>query len=123
MRRNFIAIARALMTLAILLLPGCASGRKDTVPSVETSPQNRSGAVTGPVEGDGSRTGRNARALPATVEGYSPTVLPTGPISLGRAAFQRGANQIAVEIVGKDPRSQGYSEGYLVGVDGFLLRR
>lgn len=65
----------------------------------------------------------NARDLPATVEGYSPTVLPTGPISLGRAAFQRGANQIAVEIVGKDPRSQGYSEGYLVGVDGFLLRR
>jgi hypothetical protein len=65
----------------------------------------------------------NGRALPTTVEGYSPTVVPSGPIALGRASFRRGSNQIVVEIVGKDPRSQGYSEGYLVGVDGILLRR
>jgi len=27
------------------------------------------------------------------------------------------------EITGKDPRSRGYSDGYLVGIDGFALRR
>jgi hypothetical protein len=37
--------------------------------------------------------------------------------------MRAGVNTLAVEIVGKDVRSQGYSEGYLVGLDGFVLRR
>ena len=64
----------------------------------------------------------NGRALSPVVRGYAPRVEPTGPISFGRVPLRRGANQVVLEIVGKDPRSQGYSEGYLVGVDGFVLR-
>ena len=65
----------------------------------------------------------NGRLLPGAVQGYSPTVTPSGPISLRRARMRAGVNTLAVEIVGKDVRSQGYSEGYLVGLDGFVLRR
>ena len=64
----------------------------------------------------------NGRRLSPIVRGYAPTVQPTGPISFGRVPLRRGANEVVLEIVGKDPRSQGYSEGYLVGVDGFVLR-
>ncbi len=46
----------------------------------------------------------------------------TGPVSLGRARLRAGANELTLELVGKDPRAQGYSEGYLVGIDGFELR-
>jgi hypothetical protein len=65
----------------------------------------------------------NGRALGPVVRGYAPRVEPTGPISFGRVPLRAGANALVLEIVGKDPRSQGYSDGYLVGVDGFLLRR
>ncbi len=69
------------------------------------------------------RVSVNGRLLPTTVQGYNSTVLPTEPIALGRVPMRAGANEVVVEIVGKDPRSQGYSDGYLVGVDGFVLRR
>ncbi|HVE77227.1 MAG TPA: glycoside hydrolase family 172 protein [Gemmatimonadaceae bacterium] len=69
------------------------------------------------------RVSVNGRPLPPVVRGYDPVVQPTGPVSLGRAPLRSGANELVVEIVGKDPRSQGYSEGYLVGIDGFILRR
>jgi hypothetical protein len=65
----------------------------------------------------------NGRALPTVVRGYAPAVEATGPISLGRAPLRAGANALVVEIVGKDARAQGYSDGYLVGIDGFELRR
>jgi hypothetical protein len=29
---------------------------------------------------------------------------------------------VTLEIVGKDARAQGYSDGYLVGIDGFVIR-
>jgi len=64
----------------------------------------------------------NGRPLSPVVRGYAPAVTPTGPVSFGRVPLRAGANSVVLEIVGKDPRSQGYSEGYLVGVDGFQLR-
>jgi hypothetical protein len=69
------------------------------------------------------RVSVNGRALTLVVTGYAPVVEPTGPVSFGRVPLRAGANEVVVEIVGKDPRSQGYSEGYLVGIDGFRLRR
>ena len=36
-------------------------------------------------------------------------------------AFRAGVNEIVVELVGKDARSAGYGEGFLVGIEGFLL--
>ena len=68
------------------------------------------------------RVSVNGRALSPIVRGYAPRVEATGPISFGRVALRAGANDLVLEIVGKDPRSRGYSEGYLVGIDGFLLR-
>jgi hypothetical protein len=64
----------------------------------------------------------NGRALSPIVRGYAPAVEPTGPVSFGRVPFRAGINQLVVEIVGKDPRAQGYSNGYLVGIDGFVTR-
>jgi hypothetical protein len=65
----------------------------------------------------------NGRALSPEVDLYAPVVAPTAPVSFGRVPLRAGANELVVEIVGKDPRAQGFSEGYLVGIDGFLLRR
>jgi hypothetical protein len=56
------------------------------------------------------------------VRGYAPAVSATGPVSFGRVALRAGVNAVVLEVVGKDPRSRGYGDGYLVGVDGFLLR-
>ncbi|HJP59724.1 MAG TPA: glycoside hydrolase family 172 protein [Gemmatimonadaceae bacterium] len=69
------------------------------------------------------RVSVNDKPLSPIVNGYSPDVRPTGPISFGRVALQAGTNDLTIEIVGKDPRAQGYSNGYLVGIDGFLLRQ
>jgi hypothetical protein len=60
----------------------------------------------------------NGAALGPLVRGYNAGVVPTGPTSLGRAPMKAGANEIVVEVVGKDPRSKGY----LVGIDGFVLK-
>ena len=68
------------------------------------------------------RVSVNGRALRPRVEGYSPRVLPTGPISFGVVPLRAGANTVVLEIIGKDPRAQGYSDGYLVGLDGFVLK-
>jgi hypothetical protein len=65
----------------------------------------------------------NGRALSPELTGYSPQVAPTEPISFGRVALRAGVNNLIIEIVGKEPASQGYSNGYLVGIDGFMLRR
>lgn len=69
------------------------------------------------------RVSVNGTALPNTFDGYGPTVEPSGPVALGAARFRAGVNAITLELVGKNPRAQGYSDGYLVGLDGFLLRR
>jgi hypothetical protein len=37
--------------------------------------------------------------------------------------LRKGANELVVELLGKDVRSAGYADGYLVGIDGFLLRQ
>ncbi len=57
------------------------------------------------------------------VDGYSDKIEATGPVYFGKANFKKGENNITIEIVGKDTRSAGYSEGYLVGIDGFLVRK
>jgi hypothetical protein len=69
------------------------------------------------------RVSVNGRVLSPIVRGYSPTVVPTGPIAFGRVPLRAGANTVTLEIVGKDPRAQGYSDGYLVGIDGFIIQR
>jgi hypothetical protein len=65
----------------------------------------------------------NGQALSPDLKGYSPQVAPTEPISFGRVALRAGVNSLVIEIVGKEPASQGFSNGCLVGIDGFLLRR
>lgn len=57
------------------------------------------------------------------IDGYNPTVEPTGPLYLDRIPLEAGENIITVEIVGKETRSSGFGEGYLVGIDGFALSR
>jgi hypothetical protein len=68
------------------------------------------------------RVSLNGRPLSPVVHGYAADVEPTGPISFGRVALRAGVNDLVLEIVGKDARAQGYSGGYLVGIDGFQLR-
>lgn len=65
----------------------------------------------------------NGEPLEGMMDGYGPRVESTGPISFGRVLLQAGANELVIELVGKDVRSKGYSDGYLVGVDGFLLHK
>jgi hypothetical protein len=60
----------------------------------------------------------NGQPLSTLVRGYNAEVIPSGPVSLGRVPLRAGANQIVLEVAGKDARSSGY----LVGVDGFVLR-
>ena len=49
---------------------------------------------------------------------YSEHVEPTGPITFGRTDLHAGT----IELVGKDVRSAGYSDGYLVGIEGLSIR-
>ncbi len=56
------------------------------------------------------------------VDGYSEEVERSGPVSFGPVMLEAGENEITIELVGKDARAAGYSDGYLVGIDGFLLR-
>jgi hypothetical protein len=60
----------------------------------------------------------NGQALSPVFTGYHAEVVPAGPISLGRVPMKAGANEVVFEITGKDARSTGY----LVGLDGFVLR-
>ncbi|MGD8868084.1 MAG: DUF2961 domain-containing protein [Gemmatimonadales bacterium] len=64
----------------------------------------------------------NGQPVGPLMDGYARRVEPTGPLSFGRVELRRGENELTVELVGKDARSAGYSDGYLVGIDGFLLR-
>jgi hypothetical protein len=66
------------------------------------------------------RVHANGKALRPMVDGYSEAVEPSGPISFGTISLEAGTNEII--LIGKDARSSGYSSGYLVGIDGFLLR-
>lgn len=65
----------------------------------------------------------NGRQLGPLMDGYARRVESTGPLPFGSVELRQGPNELMVELVGKDARSAGYSDGYLVGIDGFLLRR
>lgn len=64
----------------------------------------------------------NGEPVGPLMDGYAEGVEPTGPLRFGRVALEAGTNDLVVELVGKDIRSSGFSDGYLVGIDGFLLR-
>ena len=68
------------------------------------------------------RVSVNGRGVSPVVTGYSAIVEPTERISFGRLALRR-ANKIEVEIVGKDERSSGWSDGFLVGIDAFFIEK
>ena len=65
----------------------------------------------------------NGKPIGPLMDGYAPRVEPSGPISFGDVELRAGRNELVVELIGKDARSFGYSDGYLVGIDGLLLRR
>jgi hypothetical protein len=67
------------------------------------------------------RTTFNGKASSTLVDGYNNIVEPTGPVSFGRFDLKKGANEMVIEVIGKDFRSAGFGDGYLVGIDGFLL--
>ncbi|HEX7062681.1 MAG TPA: glycoside hydrolase family 172 protein [Woeseiaceae bacterium] len=56
------------------------------------------------------------------VDGYDPAVVRSEPVFFGEVSLDEGRNDIVLELLGKDARAAGYSDGYLVGIDGFLLR-
>lgn len=60
----------------------------------------------------------NGVALTPIVHGYHNGVAPTGPISFGQAPLKAGANEVTLQVVGKDALSQNY----FVGLDGFVLK-
>ncbi|MGH9456868.1 MAG: DUF2961 domain-containing protein [Thermoanaerobaculia bacterium] len=65
----------------------------------------------------------NGEPAGALIDAWAPRVEPTGPVSFGEVTLREGVNELVIELVGKDVRSAGYGEGYLVGIDGFLLYR
>ncbi|HEY1021364.1 MAG TPA: DUF2961 domain-containing protein, partial [Flavisolibacter sp.] len=65
----------------------------------------------------------NGKIVGDLVDGYSEKVEPTGPVSFGFVDLKRGTNSLVIEIIGKETRSAGYSNGYLVGIDGFYLAK
>lgn len=69
------------------------------------------------------RTALNGKVIGTLVDGYSENVEATGAISFGDVEMKKGINQLVIEIIGKDARSAGYSNGYLVGVDGFQINK
>ena len=69
------------------------------------------------------RTAINGKIIGDLVDGYSEKVEPTGPVSFGFVELKKGPNNLTIEIIGKEARSAGYSNGYLVGIDGFYLNK
>lgn len=65
-----------------------------------------------------ARLTANGQALQPVLNGYAADVTPSGPISFGRVSLKPGANEILIEVIGKEEKS----EGYLVGIDGFVLK-
>ena len=63
----------------------------------------------------------NHKVVSELVDGFADKVENTGPISFGQIPFKKGKNEITIRLVGKDVRSEGTSDGYLIGVDGFHL--
>lgn len=63
----------------------------------------------------------NGQRSETWIDAYSNTVESTGAVSLGRFNLKKGINEIVIEIAGKDFRSSGFGDGYLVGIDGFSL--
>ena len=49
---------------------------------------------------------------------YNPTVVPSGPISLGTFDLQRRVNQVTVKIVGANPKAV---KSYMFGIDRLNL--
>ncbi len=60
----------------------------------------------------------NGQALAMAFEGYADRVRPSGPVSFGRVALNAGANEVVLEVTGKDDRSKNH----FVGIDGFVLK-
>ena len=50
---------------------------------------------------------------------FGPDVVPTKAISLGKISLKKGDNAIKIVIFGKDDKS----DGYLVGIDAFTLKK
>lgn len=69
------------------------------------------------------RASMNGKVIGNLIDGYAGRVETTGPVSFGLVELKKGANRLTIELVGKDARSGGYSEGYLVGIDGFYLKK
>lgn len=63
----------------------------------------------------------NGQPLGNLFDGFSAKVEPSGSVSFGRADLKKGPNALVLELVGKDVRSAGFGNGFLVGIDGFLL--
>lgn len=64
----------------------------------------------------------NGKSLGVLMDGYTEGVEPTGPVPYGLVNLKKGKNTLTIELIGKDYRAAGYSDGYLVGIDGFLLK-
>lgn len=60
----------------------------------------------------------NGKKAGPEVDLYSPTVSPSGPVSLGAVTLPAGNVPVTITITGKDPSSRGY----LVGLDAFVLK-
>ncbi|WP_082316512.1 sulfatase-like hydrolase/transferase [Mangrovimonas sp. ST2L15] len=65
----------------------------------------------------------NGKKVGELVDGFAEGVQPTGAISYGEVQLNKGINNFEIEIVGKDYKSSGYSNGYLVGIDGFSIEK
>ncbi len=65
----------------------------------------------------------NGRQMGDLMDGYNDTVAASGPISFGKVRLATGSNHVSIALLGKDARAAGYSGGFLVGIDGFLLRK
>jgi len=68
------------------------------------------------------RVNVNGQPAGPLMEGYNNGMEPSGPVNFGSIDLREGINEVEIELIGKDSRSAGYSNGYLVGVDGFTLR-
>lgn len=67
------------------------------------------------------RVSVNGQQVGHLFDGFHGSVEPSGAISFGIAKLQKGSNNLLITIVGKDVRSTGFGDGFLVGIDGFLL--
>jgi hypothetical protein len=51
------------------------------------------------------------KTFPLQIPGYAPTVIPSGPVSLGTHGFAKGRHPVRVEVIAKDPASSNYFFG------------